>query len=354
MKLFDYSGVIHLHSAYSYDGHASLKSIVQDAEACGVDFLMLTDHDHLRARDEGWEGWQGKTLVIVGQEISPRYHHYLAFNIQKPVLFPDDPEGHAPQRYMDEVNRQGGFGFIAHPDHEGAPLFHVKQYCWTDWTVTGYAGIGVWDFMTDWQMSLGNSFKALLSFLFPAYFLKGPRGVTLARWDALSATRKTVGIGELDNHASVKKILGLTFVAFPFRKAFSMMRTHVLTTEPLEGEGEKDIRRIFEALRYGRCYMALACFGDARGFQFAIEQNGQSYFMGDCLTREGGARLLASVPARARIHVIRNGAKWAEAVAECLDVPVSEPGVYRLEVYLKKAGKYRPWIFSNPIFVNGR
>ena len=30
---------------------------------------------------------------------------------------------------------------------------------------------------------------------------------------------------------------------------------------------------------------------------------------------------------------------------------VREPGVYRLEAFLKLDGEYRPWLFANPIYV---
>jgi len=172
MSLYDYTGVIHLHSSFSFDGHTPMEQIIHSAQNNGVDFLMLTDHDHLRARDEGWEGWQGRTLVIVGEEIAPRFNHYLAFNIKEPIVHFDDAEGKNPQKYIDAVKNQGGLGFIAHPDHEGTALFHVKHYCWNDWNINGYSGIGVWDFMTDWQSSLRGYFSGLLSFLFPAYFLQ--------------------------------------------------------------------------------------------------------------------------------------------------------------------------------------
>ena len=91
-------------------------------------------------------------------------------------------------------------GFIAHPDHEGTALFHVKHYPWTDWSVTGYTGLGIWDFMTDWQNSLSGYLRAILSYAFPAFFLRGPSPKTLARWDVLTRERRVVGIGELDNH----------------------------------------------------------------------------------------------------------------------------------------------------------
>ncbi|MBP7232481.1 MAG: PHP domain-containing protein [Syntrophaceae bacterium] len=272
MKLFDYTGAIHLHSSFSFDGHAPMKKILSAAEKNGIHFLMLTDHDHLRAREEGWEGWQGKTLVIVGEEIAPRFNHYLAFNIKEPVLPANDPEGNHPQKYIDDVNKQGGFGFIAHPDHEGTKLFHVKHYCWNDWKVSGYAGISVWDFMTDWQKRMSGCLNGLLGFLFPAFFLKGPRRITLERWDALNQISKTVGIGELDNHATVKKIWGIPLIAFPFSLAFRFIRTHVLTQKSFSGDDAHDTHLIYTSLLHGRCYFALEYFRKASGFSFAIHQ----------------------------------------------------------------------------------
>lgn len=351
MNLYDYAGAIHLHSKYSYDGYASVASIIMDAEKCGVDFLMLSDHDHLRARDEAWEGWQGKTLLIVGQEVSPRFNHYLAYNIPSPISFSEDPEGIYPQKYMDDVRKKGGFGIIAHPDHEGAPMFHVKHYSWNDWNVSGYAGMSVWDFMTDWQKSLNGYLASLLSFLFPAYFLKGPRQVTLDRWDQLNAVKKTVGIGELDNHASVIKLLGIPFVAFPFKKAFRFVRTHILTDSPFSGNARQDIDLVFGTLLYGRCYFALDYFYKSSGFEFRMDQDGRTFFMGDSLTLLGPTQLTVAVPRKALIRVIRNGFEWMQAKTGCLKVSIAQHGVYRVEVYLKSMGSYRPWIFSNPIFV---
>lgn len=73
---------------------------------------MLTDHDHLQARKEGWEGWHGKTLVIVGEEIAPRFNHYLAFNIKEAVVCSDDPEGKNPQKYINAVRDQGDLALL--------------------------------------------------------------------------------------------------------------------------------------------------------------------------------------------------------------------------------------------------
>lgn len=328
-----------------------MERIVSAAQKVGIDFLMLTDHDHLQARNEGWEGWQGKTLVIVGEEIAPRFCHYLAFRTDKPVSYGTDHEGKEPQKYIDTVNELGGFGFIAHPDHEGTEMFHVKHYPWTDWNVNAYAGIGIWDFMTDWQKSLNGYFTAFLSFLFPAYFLKGPRAITLERWDRLNQIRKTVGIGELDNHASTKKVFGITFVAFPFHRALKFIATHILTREQFNGDSQHDIDQVYHSLLNGTCYFSLDYFHKPNGFQFLIEQEKKKFFMGDHVHFSGNAQLTVLCPIPALIRIIKNGRQLHNSTGVHLSLPIEEPGVYRTEAYLKYRGKYRPWIFSNPIFV---
>jgi len=352
MKLYDYTGIIHFHSQFSFDGHVALNKIIEDAAQNSIDFLMLTDHDHLRARDEGWEGWHGKVLLIVGQEISPRFNHYLAFNINAPITVQEDALDVAPQNYIDAVNDAGGFGFIAHPDHEGAKMFHVKHYPWMDWSVDGYTGISIWDFMTDWQSSLISYFPALLSFFLPAHYLRGPRRTTLARWDLLNEKKKIVGIGELDNHASIKKIKCFRIEAFSFRRAFKFIRTHICTRKPLSQNSSADISLLFDALRYGCCYVAMEYFKAADGFCFLITQNNKEYTMGDSVVLTGNAQILISLPATALIRIIRNGKMFYEEINKDIKLPIEETGVYRIEAYLKSFGKYRPWIFSNPIYVH--
>ena len=84
--LYDYAGAIHIHSTLS-DGSGTVPEIVGDARAAGLDFIMLTDHEHLQARDLGYEGWHDDLLCLVGEEVTPRFHnHYLAFDIDAPEI----------------------------------------------------------------------------------------------------------------------------------------------------------------------------------------------------------------------------------------------------------------------------
>jgi hypothetical protein len=351
MELNDYTGVVHFHSQYSFDGRVHLSKIIPAAEKCGIDFLMLTDHNHLRARDDGWEGWHGNVLLIVGEEISPRFNHYLAFNIKEAVDNPEDANGIPPQSYINKVNSAGGLGIIAHPDHEGTKTFHVKHYPWTDWSVDGYSGISIWDFMTDWQSSLNGYLLSFFSYFFPAFFLRGPRQITLDRWDSLNQKKKIFGIGELDNHASLKKVCGITIEAFSFERAFRFVHTHILAEEPFSQNSQKDINSLLSALQHGRCYAAMEYFHNSRGFHFSITHNNKEHFMGDSFILSDKAELSVTVPKKSLIRVIKNSNVIAEEIKKDLLLTINEPGLYRVEAFIKAYGKFRPWIFSNPIFI---
>jgi hypothetical protein len=350
-NFYDYTGIIHNHSVYSFDGRVPIAEILEAARINCIDFVMLTDHSSLRAREEGFEGWHGDTLLIVGQEIAPRFNHYLAFQIDAPVIVPEDEPDMDPQIYVDEVRAKGGMGFIAHPDHEGTELFHVKHYPWLDWKVTGYTGIGIWDFMTDWQSTLRGYTRSILSFLFPAFFLTGPRKKTLERWDLLNRSSRVVGIGELDNHDTLRRVLGFNLSVFPFAKAFKFVRTHVITERPLVKDHVKDIASLLSALKHGRAYVSEEYFRESKGFSFVFTDNNLSAYMGDDFILHDEACLTATLPATAKIRIIKDGTVIMEEIGQDLTCSISQPGIYRVEAYFKVLGKYLPWIFSNPIYV---
>ena len=351
MKLYDYTGVIHFHSSHSFDGRVPVVDIIKAAGENRIDFLMLTDHSTLGARKSGLEGWNGGVLLIVGQEISPRFNHYLAFGIDEELIVDENDTESNPQDYINRVKRLGGIGFIAHPDHEGTEKFHVKHFPWRDWSVSGYTGMGIWDFMTDWQSTLKSFPGALVAYLFPAYVLKGPRDITLKRWDHLNKEGRVVGIGELDNHDTPRKILGMTVGIFPFKRAFRFIRTHLLLDSPLSGEAEGDINTLLKALENGRAYMAMEYFHDAKGFSLSLSDENREITMGDEFSLRGEALLEIKIPARGKIRIIQDGGVVAETVGKKIMCKISQGGVYRAEAYLKMWGKYRPWIFSNPVYV---
>jgi len=353
MTLHDYTGVIHLHSVYSYDGRTPIAEILSAARARKVAFLLLTDHSTMQARDDGFEGWNDGVLLIAGEEIAPRFNHYLAFNHKKALDCAEKEPDLPPQAYIDRVNARGGFGFIAHPDHKGAPLFHVKHYPWLAWSATGYTGIGIWDFMTDWQNSLTGYLRTLASYAFPAFFLRGPCPETLQRLDALARSRHVVGIGELDNHDTPQRLWGKTFSVFPFRRVFHLIHTHLLLEAPWSGETREDIAAVFTALRKGRCYVSLDYFRNASGFFMTLRDQHQEAFIGDHFVLNESAVFEIAAPYAARIKLLRDGKILHESFGRRLTVTINDPGVYRVEASIKCFGRWRPWIFTNHIYVEG-
>jgi hypothetical protein len=346
--IYDYAGCIHFHSDHSFDGFIPVSDIIKAARKNSLDFIMLTDHSSLGAKP--MEGWYGNTLLIVGQEISPRFNHYIAFGTSRPVFVEEDA-GLLPQSYIDEVHRQGGIGFISHPDHRGASMFHVKHYPWLDWSVSGFTGMGIWDFMTDWQSSLTGWIRAIMCLLFPALMLKGPEEKTLRRWDLLTRTRRVVGIGETDNHAVPRSFVKVHFRIFPFERIFRYIRTHVMSDTMLSGNVQDDTATILRLLEQGRAYIAMDYFKKAEGFSFMID-DGETYaLMGDDFILKNEAVVHVKAAGRGKIRIIKDGKLWNEVEGDVYRCPVREKGVYRIEVFLSRFGRLRPWIFSNPIYV---
>jgi hypothetical protein len=354
MTHYDYAGVIHLHSQYSYDGRVPVPEILAAARKNNITFLLLTDHSTMQARTDGWEGWNNGVLLVVGEEIAPRFDHYLAFGHKQAVDCAEKEPDLPPQAYIDRVTALGGFGFIAHPDHAGTRLFHVKHYPWREWSVTGYTGLGIWDFMTDWQNSLTGYLRSVLSYALPALFLRGPCPATLERWDALTTERAVVGIGELDNHDTPKRFCLFTISVLPFSRVFNLIRTHILTDRPLTGNSRDDIGDVLGALKKGRCYVSLDYFHPATGFTVTLQDGESEATLGERFLLRGPARLRAALPRRARIRLLNRGRLLQETVGTELSYQVREPGVYRIEALLRACGRYRPWIFSNPLYVERR
>jgi len=322
--MHEYTGIIHFHSEYSHDGRASIPDIAAAARENNIDILMLTDHENLQARLSGQEGWHGDVLLISGEEICPsQFNHYLAFGLREPVsgYF---TENTTSQKIIDRVRQDGGIGMIAHPDHEGTELFHVKQYAWKEWPVSGFTCLGIWDFMTDWQSNLSGYGRAVASYFFPAFFLNGPRQVTLKRWDELNLNARITGVGELDNHDTPRKFMGKTWSVFPFRRAFGFIRTHFLLESPLKHDKDNDIEAISQALRKGRAFVSLDYFKPAHGFSFTITQDGKELHLGDetACGHSGRARIRTPYPGMVRL--LRNGEPLAEITGVSLETEVRE------------------------------
>ena len=110
-KQYIYSGAIHIHSLYS-DGSSTIEEIAAEAKKAGLSWIIITDHNNLKGLKRNEEGFYDGVTVLIGEEISPKTgNHYLALNIKEEIS-----EKMPAEEYINEVKKQGGTGFIAHPD----------------------------------------------------------------------------------------------------------------------------------------------------------------------------------------------------------------------------------------------
>src|ERR1700755_2502327 len=113
--LIDACCVVHVHSTFS-DGTGTVPEIAEAARDNGVDVVLVTDHDPLRARGTGHERWHDSVLVLIGEEVSPkRGNHYLAFGLDRRIRH----KGLDAHEIIRAVGGAGAFG-------SGAPPLSVR------------------------------------------------------------------------------------------------------------------------------------------------------------------------------------------------------------------------------------
>jgi hypothetical protein len=345
----DLAGVVHVHSLYS-DGTGTVSEIAAAARANGLDFVLLTDHDTLEARDRGEEGWHGSVLVLVGEEVSPvGENHYLAFGLARPIPH----RGLGPREIIERVNAAGGFGFLSHPFSKGSPRFRrARGMPWRDLEASGYTGLELWSLVTDSAERIEALADVVRFIASPARFVDHPPPDNLEQWDRICAGRRCVAIGGIDAHQVGVRIAGrVPLRLMAYRRSFRFLRTHLLADRPLEEDLERDRETVYETLRAGRAYLAMDSLAPAPGFAFWTEEEHPLVMGGE--TKAGEPRTFhARLPRPARMRLLRDGHEVATATdASSLQHDSSEAGVYRIEAYLHSHGRDRTWILSNPIYI---
>lgn len=345
--MYEYKGAVHVHSIFS-DGSGSIEDIIQAAHETELDFVILTDHNTLRAKDEGYEKWYDKTLLIVGAEINDKNNknHYLALGI-KSAFSTRQPA----KEYVKKVKESGGVGFIAHPHEKRSSMEEHPPYPWTDWDIEEFDGIEIWNHMSEWMEGLTEQNKYNY-FVHPLRSIVSPPKETLEVWDKLNLKRKVVGIGGVDAHAHKINLLGFFEVeVFPYKVLFKSIRTHILLDKKLSGQNAdqhlgKDINSVINALGRGRSFISNYYYGDATGFRYFAESGGRIYHMGDYIPGNDDVRLRVLSPSdTGEIKLIYNGKEIESIIHSEAEFRIAKSGVYRIEVF--SDGK--AWIFTNHI-----
>ncbi len=359
--MFEYSGSIHIHSKFS-DGSGTVDEIAKSAEDSGLDFMILTDHNTLKAKDKGYEKWYGDTMLIVGYEVNDikNRNHYLVFGLDKVVgTFEKLPDGDMGNRlsaveYVSEIKKKGGIGFLAHPHESRSHLPEHPPYPWTAWDSEDFTGIEIWNHMSEWTEGLNESNK-LQRFIHPLKSIVAPPEITLKKWDELNEKRKVVAVGGVDAHAHKHNIMGFEFEIFAYKILFKSIRTHVLVDREFEKGSlknyESDKVQVINALGKGRSFIVNNYYGAGKGFRFVAEYDGLNYTMGDeiVFVKSKNKKVIfrTFLPSEAKIRLIHNGKCADELIGLDCIWDSDETGSYRIEAWKDNKG----WIFSNHIRV---
>lgn len=126
----------------------------------------------------------------------------------------------------------------------------------------------------------------------------------------------------------------------PYHQALLCVCTHVFAPELTEVA-------LRTAVKAGRVYVSHDWMADPTGFSYSVDGG----FMGDELKWQAGQTLRTRLPVPGMLRLLCSGREVVRTTGTELVHATTEAGVYRVEAWLEVGGEWRPWIYSNPIYL---
>jgi hypothetical protein len=350
---FERVGVIHIHTRAS-DGSGTVADVMAAAEKANLSFVAITDHNVAMTEAELAED-PPDLPIISGVEVGTTAGHFLALGIPPSWI---QPKTTNDRDLLAAARAVGAFRVLAHPFHPRTP--------WTDWKTSDFDGMEIWNEDAAWRQ---NNFFDLVDALLlygvndqlALVRLASTPEENFAKWDELLQRRPVAGICAADTHARIRLGIGKDWKFPGYVPSFEVAREHVLLP-PDAGGGNPDLAspaELVNALRGGHSYCGLDSLYPADGFSFRISNANGSSGPGDSLHWTGAARVHIFTPAGASlplIKIFRDGRMIDEQQARTIDEPITGPGHYRTEVFLRQPGvtglrRWTLWVFTNPVYV---
>lgn len=338
-SFIELTGCIHNHSKYSYDSKISLKKIFKAARINDLDYLTINDHNTYEARQDETYLKEKDLLVIIGAEINDpqRNNHFLVFNSDKIIT------GKPVAEYVKFYSDEGAICFAAHPFEKRANA-KFRKYIWTDPEVNDFAGIEIWNFLSEWVARINPKINGLLMVLFPNLFVTKPNPDNLKYWDQLNLQGlRRSAIGSVDCHQETYYKFGIKFKFLSHKRVFRTIRTNVL----IEDKQNIDEQDVLTALQQGNSYLVNYKMGIPYNFYAGIKGRESSAIPGEEIKLEEGLKLYYRLPKLAKTVLFHNGKKLAVKFNDKGKFNISEKGAYRLEI----TNFLRGWIYTNNMYV---
>ena len=374
----EYRTNLHVHSAFSHDSRGKIEDIVASAKKAGTQVLMFTEHPapHYDFVKDGHQGMRDGVLMIPGAEEAG----LLAYPLT-PV-----PKATGTLEMASLVKRTGGLSFLAHleermdvegPDLTGVEIYNIHALFKEQKRLLSSMKNPIW---------LANAAKMINQYPQEAYStLHDYPANYLKRFDELCQKRPHTGVSANDAHQNIGLVLRLgennkvlvedalgeklleidrlvagAVAKIPadakpgdvvlrlqldrYENALRHAATHLLMKEQTR-------EQVWDALENGRAFVGFDWMADSTGFQWVVQDGEARHELGSKVALKKGLRLAGQAPLPGDWKVIRNGKVVKEATGRALEMDLTEPGVYRAEVWLDIAGEKRVWILSNPIYV---
>jgi hypothetical protein len=302
--------------------------------------------------------------------------------------------GMKAREVLDSLKGTDGVAFVAHPEQRKTDA---------DWELPPYAGMEIYNSHADaadsgFEKVLdtlrgGNVLRILTTFgLLKKYQPEAYAAIfdeqteVLKRWDtlnerALTGGPRIAGIAGNDAHQNVgvsfqsaetglviKDALGkklgevskdklplalpastkpgtpiLEHTFDPYGVAFGYVSTHVLAPKATEAA-------LFEALQKGQAYVAFDWIADPTGFQFSARDGAKTIEMGGVTAAANRPVLQVAAGMPCQLRLLKGGQEVRRVEGTELTYEVQEPGVYRVEAWVRLGDELRPWVYTNPIY----
>ncbi len=387
--LTDYRCILHAHAEDSDHTGGTVAEMTADAKRAGVHAILLTDHyrpprDFIDGRPRGLK--EG-VLFVPGSEV----HGFLVYP-QKSILKRMELKG---ADFINTVTADDGLIFLSHIEER------------KDHPVDGLTGLEITNRHYDAKRDPGSLLALAMMLTDPKQLADLEKSlklypdevlafqcdypdVYLKKWDEGTKRKRLTGVAANDCHHNqvfIVKMVDAETVLLgtnvdpdekkrkitadvrpgikemtkgrnagdilakldfdPYFRSFRNSSTHVLAAK-------LDEPTLRAALRAGHVYVSHDWMCDPTGFRFdATDAQGKLVaLMGDEVKLADGLKLTAKLPLPAYLRLLHHGKEVAKSEGKSeFAFAVKEPGAYRLEAWLKLDGEWRPWIYSNPVYV---
>jgi hypothetical protein len=361
-EYYDYRGLINVHSDLSI-GSSSPAQIALAAKAAGLDYLILTDLNAFETNVHN-DGYSQGVLFLNGGKYSYLDSRLIFYSPDKDLIGKNLGEAQihfADMLTQNEVGNKDSLLILAHPYHLG--------FSWNGDLPAGLDGMELINMkalsVQAWQFSKPSVIWSSLiypfnpSFALARLFMEPSDEMVL--FDKISQKQHLLAYAGAE--ASARALPWANFlVKFPsYQRSFEIVTNHVLLSSEMTGNLASDRNKIFSALKKGQVYIAFDALGDPKGFIATVEDRGKIHMMGSHVKWNKGLILKVRIPDLPKnfyeVIVYRNGERYRTENTSEVTVPLTEPGVYRVQVRvavsmpLPDANRWITWIYGNPFFI---